>query len=165
MPDRRRQACFRRRDYRRIRWTLSLRRLDMRLAEDGYLIAQMKLFLRLKCGIIRDAVCLHASGPYYARLYGHLDREVEKAVAKLSRMEVVRVRHSVGVDSTGEPAIFFRIVLTDSASKADVLAEITARVSATLFDEVRPHENWGLIPYFSFRSKSEQDKRNEPEWA
>jgi glycosyltransferase involved in cell wall biosynthesis len=71
-------ACFRRRDYRRIRWTLSLRRLDMRRTEDGYLIAQMKLFLRLKCGIIRDAVCLHASGPYYARLYGHLDREVEK---------------------------------------------------------------------------------------
>ena len=96
---------------------------------------------------------------------GQLDREVEKAVAKLSTREVVRVSHSVGVDSTGEPAIFFRIVLTDSASKADALADVTGHVSATLFDELRPHENWGLIPYFSFRSKSEQDKRNEPEWA
>ncbi|MGC2661124.1 MAG: hypothetical protein WA324_24480 [Bryobacteraceae bacterium] len=71
---------------------------------------------------------------------GQLDREVEKAVAKLSGGEVVRVRHSVGVDSTGEPAIFFRIVLTDSASKADALADVTGRVSATLFDELRPHE-------------------------
>ncbi len=96
---------------------------------------------------------------------GQLDREVEKAVAKLIKGEVVRVRHSVGVDSTGEPAIFFRIVLTDSASKADALPDVTGRVSATLFNELRPHENWGLIPYFSFRSKSEQDKRNEPEWA
>jgi glycosyltransferase involved in cell wall biosynthesis len=71
-------ACFRRRDYRRIRWTLLLRPLNMQRSEDGYLIAQMKLFLRLKCGIIRDAVCLHACGPYYARLYGHLGREIEK---------------------------------------------------------------------------------------
>jgi glycosyltransferase involved in cell wall biosynthesis len=71
-------ACFRRRDYRRIRWTLLLRRLNMRRSEDGYLIAQMRRFLHLKCGIIRNAVCLHACGPYYARLYGHLEREVEK---------------------------------------------------------------------------------------
>ncbi len=71
-------ACFRRRDYRRIRWTLLLRPLNMRRGDDGYLIAQMRLFLRLKCGIIRDAVCLHACGPYYARSYGHLGREIEK---------------------------------------------------------------------------------------
>lgn len=96
---------------------------------------------------------------------GQLDSEVEKAVAKLSGRDVVRVRHSIGVDSTGEPAIFFRVVLTDLASKADALADITGRVSATLFDELRPHENWGLIPYFNFRSKSEQEKRNDPEWA
>ena len=94
-----------------------------------------------------------------------LNREVDQAVAKLSKKEVVRVRYSVGVDSTGELAIFFRIVLTDAASKADVLADVTGRISATLFDELRPYENWGVIPYFNFRSKSEQDKRNEPEWA
>ncbi len=94
-----------------------------------------------------------------------LDREIEQAVAKLSNRDVVRVRHSVGADSTGEPAIFFRIVLTDSASKVDALADVADRVSAALFDELRPLENWGLIPYFNFRSKSEQDKRSEPEWA
>ncbi len=94
-----------------------------------------------------------------------LSFEVEKSVAKLSNQEVVRARYSLGVDSTGEPSIFFRIVLTDSASNAERLAEVTGRITGTLFDDLRPHENWGLLPYFSFRSKSEQAKRNEPEWA
>jgi len=96
---------------------------------------------------------------------GQLDHELKNAIAKLPDREVVRVRHSIGVDSTGDPAIFFRIVLTDLASKTDSLAEVTGRLSGTLFDELRPHENWGLIPYFNFRSNSEQENRNDPEWA
>lgn len=94
-----------------------------------------------------------------------LGREVEKAVTRLSKTEVVRVRHTLGEDSAGEPSIFFRIVLTDPASEEGNLAEVTGRITETIFDELRPYENWGLIPYFNFRSKSEQDKRNEPEWA
>lgn len=35
-------------------------------------------YLRKKHGVIRDHVCLHASGPYYAAHYGHLEREIEK---------------------------------------------------------------------------------------
>ncbi len=89
---------------------------------------------------------------------------VAKAVRKLGK-EAVRVNYVVGSDSTGEPSIFFRIVLTDAASKEEKLAEVTDRISAALFDEIRPYENWGLHPYFSFRSKSEQEKRNDPEWA
>jgi glycosyltransferase involved in cell wall biosynthesis len=74
-------ACFRRRDFRRIRWTFLLRPFNMKRSEDGYIIAQMRRFLRLKAGIIRDAVCFHACGPHYARIYGHLDREIEKYAA------------------------------------------------------------------------------------
>jgi len=94
-----------------------------------------------------------------------LASEVERSVAKLPASEVVRVRHSLGEDSTGEPAIFFRIVLTDSASQAKKLAEVAGRISDSLCEELRPYENWGLLPYFSFRSKSEQDGRHEPEWS
>jgi hypothetical protein len=94
-----------------------------------------------------------------------LEGELKNAFAKLADTEVVRVRHSVGIDSTGDPAIFFRIVLTDSASRADRLPDVTDRISATISDELRPQENWGLIPYFSFRSQSEQDHRDDPEWA
>lgn len=96
-----------------------------------------------------------------------LAKEVAKAIRKVRRLakEVVRVNYSFGTDSTDEPAIFFRIVLTDVASKEDKLVEVTGRISTILFDEIHPYENWGLLPYFSFRSKSEQDERNDPEWA
>ena len=93
-----------------------------------------------------------------------LDGEIAKAKRKLPG-DAVRVNYSFGTDSTGEPSIFFRIVLTDAASREDKLAEVTSRIATILFDKIRPHENWGLLPYFSFRSKSEQDKRNDPEWA
>jgi hypothetical protein len=93
-----------------------------------------------------------------------LGSQIAKAVRKLGK-EAVRVNYSLGEDSTGEPSIFFRVVLTDAASKEDKLAEVTGRIATSLFDELRPHENWGLLPYFSFRSKSEQQRRNDPEWA
>lgn len=94
-----------------------------------------------------------------------LDGEVQRAREKLSPADVVRVAHSVEVDSTGDPSISFRVVLTDFASKPERLAETTSRVATVLFEELRPYERWGLIPYFSFRSKSEQDARNDPGWS
>jgi hypothetical protein len=93
-----------------------------------------------------------------------LANEIAKAVRKLGK-EVVRVNYTLGTDSTGEPSIFFRIVLTDAASREDNLAEVTGRIETILVDEIRPYKNWGLLPYFSFRSKSEQQKRNDPEWV
>jgi hypothetical protein len=92
-----------------------------------------------------------------------LAHEIAKAVRKLGK-EAVRVNYSLGTDSTGEPSIFFRIVLTDVASREDKLPAVTGRI-ATVLEEIRPYENWGLVPYFSFRSKSEQEKRNDPEWT
>jgi hypothetical protein len=77
----------------------------------------------------------------------------------------VRVRHRVGADTSGEPSIFFRIVLSDSASREETLADVTGDITAILFEELRPYENWGLNPYFSLRSQSEQASRNDPEWT
>jgi len=90
--------------------------------------------------------------------------QVTRAKRKFGK-EVVRVNYSLGTDSDGEPAMFFRIVLSDAASREDMLADVTGRIMTTLFDEIRPHENWGVLPYFSFRSKSEQASRNDPEWS
>jgi hypothetical protein len=90
--------------------------------------------------------------------------EVSKAIRKLGK-ETVRVNYSMGTDSTGEPSIFFRIVLTEAASREDKLAEVTGRIETMLLDELHPQENWGLLAYFSFRSKSEQEQRNDPEWT
>ena len=74
-----------------------------------------------------------------------LDNEIAKALGKLGK-ETVRVNYSPGTDSTGEPSIFFRIVLTDAASREDKLAEVTGRIATLIFDEIRPHENWGFTP-------------------
>jgi hypothetical protein len=94
---------------------------------------------------------------------GQLAGEISKARQKLGP-EVVHVSYNIDSDATGEPSIFFRIVLTDIASREDRLAEVTGRVATILFDEIRPFENWGLNPYFNFRSQTEQQKSDDPEW-
>ena len=58
-----------------------------------------------------------------------------------------------------DPAIHFRIVLADSASALETLGDVIYRIKRTIFDELRPIENWGMMPYYSFRSQSEQAKR------
>ena|SRR5579862_6071014 len=93
-----------------------------------------------------------------------LDEDVRHAIARLPRKDVVHVAYNLGTDSTGEPAIFFRIVLTDAASHEAGLADVTGRVATIISDAVHPYE-WGVTPYFSFRSKTEQDQRADPEWA
>lgn len=93
-----------------------------------------------------------------------LANAIAQVVPKLGE-EIVRLRHSIGSDTSGEPAIFFRIILPDAAIHEATLADVTGRIATTLFEELRPYENWGLIPYFSFRSNSEQILRNDPDWA
>jgi len=94
-----------------------------------------------------------------------LAQSVDAAIRSLNPQEVVRVAYSIGNDSTDDPAIFFRIVLTDAASREERLADVTEHVESSLFNSIRPIENWGLTPYFSFRSFSEQSVRSDPEWS
>ncbi len=100
---------------------------------------------------------------------GYVNKEqlasaIEQAKQKLGQ-QVVRLKHSLGDDTSGEPSIYFRIVLTDSASREETLAETTGHIGGILFEELRPIENWDLTPYFSFRSQSEQAKRDDPAWG
>jgi hypothetical protein len=95
---------------------------------------------------------------------GQLDAEIQNAIRKLGPV-VVNVTYKLRPDSTGEPAIFFRIVLPDAATREDVIVETTGRIETTLFNELRFIENWGLYPFFSYSSQSEQQKRKNPEWA
>jgi hypothetical protein len=77
--------------------------------------------------------------------------------------DVVRIRYSIGEDWVGDPAIFFRVLLSDNASRREFLADVTGRVSDELFDSLHLRES-DYTPYFNFRSKSEQDKLQDPEW-
>ena len=94
-----------------------------------------------------------------------LKQGVNDAIRGLNPHEVVHVAYTIGNDSTEEPSIFFRIVLTDAASREEHLADVTGRVASSLFNSIRPVQDWGLTPYFSFRSFSEQRLRNDPEWS
>jgi hypothetical protein len=94
---------------------------------------------------------------------GHLDDIVKEAGALLGP-EVLHVAYRIGPDSTDEPSIFFRILLADSAISEDTIAKVTRRIAEVLREAVRPLEDWGLRPYFNYRSKSEQDRRKDPEF-
>ena len=92
-----------------------------------------------------------------------LDTQIERTKASLGP-DVVHLAYRIGEDSTGAASIFFRITLRDTATAEDVIMEATGRVATILFDQIRPVENWGLRPYFNFRSESEQRKRPDPDW-
>ncbi|MGI8742483.1 MAG: hypothetical protein ACR2NN_07910 [Bryobacteraceae bacterium] len=91
-----------------------------------------------------------------------IDRKVKEAEAKF-RGDVVRIRYSKGEDWMGDPALFFRILLSDDAASRDRLPEVSPRIQAYLFDEL-PVTRMEYFPYFSVRSKAEQDKLKDPEW-
>jgi hypothetical protein len=78
--------------------------------------------------------------------------------------DVVRIRYSLGSDWTGDHSIFFRIVLSDDASRKAQLSETAQRVALTILNEVDA-DQLGLHSYFNFRSLSEQAEIKEPAWA
>jgi hypothetical protein len=78
--------------------------------------------------------------------------------------DVVRIRYDIGPDWSDESSIFFRIVLSDDASREERLAEVTRRAASQLLEALMPAE-LGLLPYFSFRSQSEQKILREEAWA
>ena len=93
---------------------------------------------------------------------GELLAQLDRARASLGP-EVAHVTYRIRDDSTEQPSIFFRIVLQDWATAESVINDVTDRVTTILFDEIRPLENWGLRPYFNFRSYSEHLKRPDPD--
>jgi hypothetical protein len=84
-------------------------------------------------------------------------------VAEELRPDVVRIRCSLGEDWSGDPAVSFRIVLSDSASKPGRLSGVTRRVTEKLVSAVQPAE-LGLLPYYNYRSASEQAQLKEEAW-
>lgn len=93
-----------------------------------------------------------------------IDREVERAKQKLGP-EVVRVKHSFGEDTGGDPAIYFRVVITDEASRRGSLGPVIQRVADTFINELHPYADWGLLPYFRFRNESEYAALKDPAWG
>lgn len=57
------------------------------------------------------------------------------------------------------------VILSDSAIGPEQLLKVTNDVSEAIVQKVQPLEQWGVLPYFNFRSQSEQAKLNQPTMA
>ena len=93
--------------------------------------------------------------------------KIETGLARASSAlapDVVHIRYSIREDWSGSEALFFRVLLSNRASRPKHLREVTKRVDATVYNEVRPDE-LGLEAYFNYRSVSEQAELKEPIWA
>jgi len=99
-----------------------------------------------------------------ARLVYHhqIDEGVEK-VANALAPDVVRIRYSIDDDWTGDESIFFRVVLSDEASRINRLREVSRRARAAI-REVLKAEELGLNFYVTFRSLSETKELPEAAW-
>ncbi len=92
--------------------------------------------------------------------------EINAAVSEVVRLlapDVVHIRYDIGQDWSGDWAIFFRVVLSDEASRAR-LREAATKVVLRLADRL-DFSSMGLIPYHNFRSVSEQAVLREEAWA
>ena len=76
---------------------------------------------------------------------------------------VVHIRYDIGRDWSGDWAIFFRVLLADEASSGNNLRTVTTQV-VRMMSERLDFEGMGVIPYFNFRSQSEQAEMREPAW-
>ena len=87
-------------------------------------------------------------------------------VAKKFPAEVVRIRHSFSRDWDGDPAIYFRIVFTDDSVKRYPLVQLTHRIQDALINDLAlfTSEYSVYIPYFNYRTQTDQDGLKDPEW-
>jgi len=90
------------------------------------------------------------------------EEQIEQ-IAKDLAPDVVRIRFNLGLDWSEDPAIYFRVVLSDAATESDRLIGVTKMVEKRLFDEFGLWET-DLLPYINFRSQSEQAQLKEAAW-
>lgn len=85
------------------------------------------------------------------------------AMAKYLRPDVVRIRYTVGEDWHGDPAIHFRVLLSDAAAQRPCLLATTTVVETEL-REALDFTAMKLLDYYSYRSVAEQAALKCEEW-
>lgn len=91
-----------------------------------------------------------------------IDRRIKEVARKLAP-DVAWIRFARTLDSTGEDSIYFRVVLSDPASRNRRLRAVTERVEHELSEAIQ-FDEFGLNLYFNYRSRSEQAELKEPAW-
>jgi hypothetical protein len=96
-----------------------------------------------------------------------IDKAVREAVREAVRKftpDVQWIRYDVSLDWTGDRSIFFRVMLSDDASREARLAKVARRVESFLSEEMKLDE-LGLLLYYSYRNRSEHAALREPAWS
>lgn len=65
-------------DLKKLRFWLWFKRFSMKNGEDGALSNLIRKKLNKFSAILHSEKCLHATGPYYSKKYGFLERDIEK---------------------------------------------------------------------------------------
>ena len=92
-------------------------------------------------------------------------RSAVNSAAQQLRPHVIDVSFTLGNDWSGEPAVFFMVILSSAASQRGQLLRVTNQVSNAIVQTVQPLEQWGVLPYFNFRSEAEQAAINQQSLA
>jgi len=92
-----------------------------------------------------------------------INAAVTEVVSQLSP-SVRRIRYDIEQDWTGQWAIFFRVLLSDDASKPGNLRQIVPRIIWTMSERLNLPD-LGMFPYFNFRSETEQALLRDPAWT
>jgi hypothetical protein len=92
-----------------------------------------------------------------------IDKAVQEAVKELTP-DVQWIRHEIALDWSGDRAIYFRVMLSNDASREARLAKVTKRVESFLSKKLNLDES-DLLSYFRYRSRSEQAVLKEPAWS
>src|SRR5579862_8117737 len=93
--------------------------------------------------------------------------EIDAVVAEVAKElapRVVFIRYDIGKDWSGDWGIFFRILLSDAATRGSRLTRITSQVEKLLRERLKPEE-MDVWAYFTYRSQSEQAELREKAWA
>jgi hypothetical protein len=104
-------------------------------------------------------------GVYIARAFAH-QAQFFTAIAQVALPpQVLSVTPTLGTDWDGESAVFLQVILADnSVARAQLLA-FTKQISRAIIQQIRPLEEWGVLPYFNFLTQSEHARMKEPAWA
>ena len=91
-----------------------------------------------------------------------LQEQVNK-IAQEMAPEVVRIRCQLGGTGPTTRNVYFRVVLSDEAASRERLAVVTEHVRERLYRDLALDKE-DRIPYFRFRSLSEQAETGEAAW-
>lgn len=102
----------------------------------------------------------HAAPP---DIHSEIRRAIAVAVYVLAP-DIVRIRYTAGTDHDGDPAIHFRIVVSDQyATRANMLW-YARRVEIIIERELDTHGRFGMRAFFRYRTLAEQNRLRCAEW-